>query len=74
MKIIILIFLTLCLCSCKTYKHSKVINEWRNKWGDKILIVETKQYNRKDKSIINSSIDTFLIENKPLDGSFIYNN
>jgi len=74
MKITILIFLILCLCSCTTYKHSKVINQWCNKWGDKILIVETKQYNRKDKSIINSSIDTILIENKPLDGSFIYNN
>lgn len=67
------IFFILFLCSCKTYQRYTVLKEWQNKWNDKIQIVETRTYNRKDKTLLNTSIDTVFIENKQLDGSFIYN-
>ena len=61
------------MCSCKTYERYTVLKEWQNKWNDKIQIIETKTYSRKDKTLLKTSIDTVFLENKPLDGSFYYN-
>lgn len=66
------IFIISFMCSCKTYERYTVLKEWSNKWNDKIQIIETKTYNRKDKTLLKTTIDTVFIENKTLDNSFIY--
>lgn len=69
---ILLIVICFILSSCKTYEESTLIDRWYNKWNDKYYVYEIKRYNKKNDSLISARIDTVIIENKPLNGSFIY--
>lgn len=54
----IVIFITVVLVSCATYRRTTDIGTYVNKRGVKYHVTRTDVYDRKTRSLISSKIDT----------------